>query len=81
MSRNTAVRLKFPSPLKIIWRGEPSPLSISFSSVEPNKTTANQHVILLFLLYSGLLVLEYLGIEPEEPEEGGGGGRFGLLCE
>jgi hypothetical protein len=31
---------------KIIWSGEPSPLSSSLSSVEQNKTTANQHGIL-----------------------------------
>jgi hypothetical protein len=33
------------------------------------------------LLYSGVLVLEYLWVEPEEPEEGGGGGRLSLLRE
>jgi hypothetical protein len=35
----------------------------------------------LFLLYSLILVLEYLWVEPEEPEEGGGGGGLGLLCK
>jgi hypothetical protein len=58
------------------------PLSISFSSVEPNKTTANKHgYSMLPFLYSGILVLEYLGVEPEEPEEWGGGGRLSLLRE
>ncbi len=49
--------------------------------MEPNKTTENQHGILPLFLYSMILVLEYLGVEPEEPEEGGGGGRLGLLRE